>query len=93
MKQGWKWKNKEQRGKSSNFNNIFSANAKKNDRDGEDSRQGNDKVEDDQNLELIKQEQDMAKLNFEYYTKNKGTQVELFELPMLMSACGYRVTP
>lgn len=75
------------------MNHIFSASTKKNDRDGDDSRQGNEKVEDDQNLELIKQEQDMAKLNFEYYTKNKGSQVELFELPMLMSACGYRVTP
>lgn len=50
-------------------------------------------MEDDQNLELIRQEQDMAKLNFEYYTKNKGSQVELFELPMLMNCCGYRVTP
>jgi len=35
----------------------------------------------------------MAKLNYDYYIRNKGSQVELFELPMLLSACGYKVTP
>jgi len=83
----------ERKGKFLIIGDLNSANAKKNDRDYDDSRDGSEKVKDDQNLELIKQEQDMAKLNYEYYIKNKGSQVELFELPMLLSACGYKVTP
>lgn len=34
----------------------------------------------------------MVRLNYDYYTKQKGGVVELFELPMIMSACGYKVT-
>ena len=44
-------------------------------------------------MELTKQEVDLAKQNFDFYSKSKGTQIELFELPMLLSACGCRVTP
>jgi Ca2+-binding EF-hand superfamily protein len=36
----------------------------------------------------------MARQNFDFYCKSKGgATVELFELPMILTACGYRVTP
>ena len=47
----------------------------------------------DDHLELTKQEVDLAKSNYDFYSKSKGTQIELFELPMLLSANGCRVTP
>jgi Ca2+-binding EF-hand superfamily protein len=36
---------------------------------------------------------DLAKTNFDFYSKSKGTQIDLFELPMLLSACGSQVSP
>ena len=38
----------------------------------------------DDHLELTKQELDLAKGNYEFYIRNKGAQVDLFELPMLL---------
>ena len=35
----------------------------------------------------------MAKTNYDFYSKSKGTQIDLFELPMLLSACGTQCTP
>lgn len=36
----------------------------------------------------------MARQNFDFYCKSKGgATVELFELPMILTACGYRVKP
>ena len=39
-------------------------------------------------------EQDMAKQNFNFYCQQKkgGNQLELYELPMVLSACGYKVS-
>jgi len=38
---------------------------------------------------------DMAKLNFNFYCQSKrsGTTLEVYELPMILSACGYKVSP
>ena len=45
-------------------------------------------------LELSAVDVSMAKQNFEYYLKSKGgATIELFELPMVLTACGYHVTP
>ena len=49
--------------------------------------------QDDNNLELTRQEIDIAKTNYDYYSKSKGSQIELFELPMLLTACGLQVLP
>lgn len=53
--------------------------------------QSDDAMSDD-HLELTKQELDLAKQNFEFYIRNKGTQVDLFELPMLLQACGMNIS-
>jgi hypothetical protein len=38
-------------------------------------------------------EVEMAKQNFGFYCsqKKQGTMLELYELPMVLSACGYKV--
>ena len=38
---------------------------------------------------------EMAKQNFSFYCQSKkaGTALETYELPMVLSACGYRISP
>ena len=38
---------------------------------------------------------EMAKSNFTFYCSQKkgGNALELYELPMVLSACGYKVSP
>jgi Ca2+-binding EF-hand superfamily protein len=38
---------------------------------------------------------EMAKQNFNFYCQSKksGNSLELFELPMVLSACGWRTSP
>lgn len=44
--------------------------------------------------ELTHIEIDLAKQNFAFYCAGKKGPLELFELPMVLSACGYnKVTP
>jgi hypothetical protein len=45
--------------------------------------------------ELTKMEVEMAKQNFTFYCQSKKAAVslELYELPMILSACGYSCTP
>lgn len=45
--------------------------------------------------ELTRMEVEMAKQNFGFYCQQKkgGTSLELYELPMVLSACGYKVQP
>ena len=47
----------------------------------------------DNSLELTRSEIDLAKMNFDFYFKMKGTPIDLFELPMLLAACGIDVSP
>jgi Ca2+-binding EF-hand superfamily protein len=42
--------------------------------------------------ELSKMDIELAKQNYTYYCSGKKTALELFELPMVLSACGYKVT-
>jgi|LauGreDrversion4_2_1035121.scaffolds.fasta_scaffold2536378_1 hypothetical protein len=56
--------------------------------DSQAEEQGNDQPE------LSQTDISMARQNFDFYCKSKGgATVELFELPMILTACGYRVTP
>lgn len=45
--------------------------------------------------ELTRMEIEMAKQNFSFYQQNKkvSAALELYELSMILSACGYRVSP
>lgn len=45
--------------------------------------------------ELTRGEIEMAKQNFTYYCSQKKAEsgLQLYELPMVLSACGYKVTP
>lgn len=42
--------------------------------------------------ELSKMDIELAKQNYTYYCSGKKTALELFELPMVLSACGYKVS-
>ena len=42
-------------------------------------------------IELSNLEKESAKVNFTFYDKEKKGYVERFELPMLLSACGYNL--
>ena len=44
--------------------------------------------------ELTRMEIEMAKQNFNFYqSQKKSPNLELYELPMVLSACGYKVSP
>jgi Ca2+-binding EF-hand superfamily protein len=44
--------------------------------------------------ELTRMEVEMAKQNFQFYQSQKKSPIlELYELPMVLSACGYKVSP
>lgn len=48
---------------------------------------------DNDHPEMSKVEVEMAKQNFDFYAKSKGGAIiELFELPMILTACGYNVS-
>jgi hypothetical protein len=56
--------------------------------DSHAEEEGNDQPE------MTRMEIDMARQNFDFYSKSKGgASVELFELPMILTACGYRASP
>ena len=48
-------------------------------------------IDSSSHIELSNLEKESAKANFTFYDKEKKGYVERFELPMLLSACGYNL--
>jgi len=48
-------------------------------------------IDSSSHIELSNLEKESAKANFQFYDKEKRGYVERFELPMLLSACGYNL--